>query len=1093
MWKMRNNKAFKGEFKKDNEIVREIQMVAFNWVQCRSKGGCSSNNMTMNLETLTVKEIIMIILLISLPLLYFIFRLITNSSKRPPLPPGPYPWPIVGNLFQIRNDLHVHFAEMARVHGPLMSLRLGQKTLIIGSSSAAAQHILKTHDHVLSGRDFSRALIHQDNDELTVHNTNLAFTTEVGDSFRYLRNLYTSKPFSNKALESRVRLREGKITEMVKYIGSKGDKEDIDIKDVVSVTLINIMGNTLLSMDLLDFDGNGIGAGIKESIRILATTMKPPLADLFPTVLGRWGYEEWYKKIVHMIQEEFGNIWKDVLQMKRNGINVDSSDVKDFSDVLIEKGFTNQQINAMLEELFSAGTDSITLTTEWFIAELLRNQEVMRKARDEVMKMISANVVKESDLVHLPFLEACFKETLRLHPPAPLLLAHKATETCEVLGYTIPKDSQIWVNVWAIGRDPNIWDDPLDFKPERFIGSKLNYKGKDFEFLPFGSGRRMCPGEAMASKTTLLIVASLILNFDWFLPNMNHGDIDMAEEFDIPMRKKDPLHVTFKIREQSKWQTKVVVQNNTMNLETLTTGEIIMIILLIPLPLLYFFFRLITNSSKQPPLPPGPYPWPIVGNLFQIRNDLHVHFAEMARVHGPLMSLRLGQKTLIIGSSPAAAQHILKTHDHMLSGRDLSLALIQDNDEPTVHNANLALTTEYGDGYRHLRNLYTSKLFSNKALESRVRLREGKIREIVKYIGSKGDKEDIVIKDVVFVTAINIMGNTLLSMDLLDFEGNGIGAGIKESIRRLAIAMMPPLADLFPTVLGRWGYEEWYKKVVHMIQEEFGDIWKDGLQRKRNGGNVSSDLKDFSDVLIEKGFTNQQTNAMIEELFSAGTDSITLTTEWFIAELLRNQEVMQKARDEVIKMISANVVKELDLIHLPFLEACFKETLRLHPPAPLLLPHKATQTCEILGYTIPKDSQIWVNVWAIGRDPNTWDDPLDFKPERFIGSKLNYKGKDFEYLPFGGGRRMCPADAMASKTILLIVASLILNFDWFLPNMNHGDIDMAEEFDIPMRKKEPLHASRVRPSAAVQTCIQRIFVPNFHDHKTFVYSSATTS
>lgn len=492
-----------------------------------------------------------------------------------------------------------------------------------------------------------------------------------------------------------------------------------------------------------------------------------------------------------------------------------------------------------------------------------------------------------------------------------------------------------------------------------------------------------------------------------------------------------------------------------MNLGTFTVGEIT-ILLLIPSPLLYFFFRVI-NSPKQPPLPPGPYPWPIVGNLFQIGKDAHIRLAEMAQLHGPLMSLRLGQRTLIVGSSSAAALQILKTHDHVLSARDVSRAL-QDK-EPTVYNMNLLFTSESGDGCRYLRNLYTSKLFSSKALESRAKLREEKVMEMVKYISSKGGKEDIVIKNVMSIIATNILGNTLLSIDLLDFEGNGIGAGIKDCVRRLAtLGMKPPLADLFP-ILGRWGYEDWYKQVMHIIEEEFGTIWKDILQRKRKESNISSDLKDFTDFLIEKGFTNQHINALMEELFSAGTDSISLTTEWFVAELLRNQEVMQKAKDEVMKKIDGNVVKESDLVHLPFLEACFKETLRLHPPAPLLLPHKATQTCEVMGYTIPKDSQILVNVWAISRDPKIWDDPLNFKPERFIGSKLTYKGKDFEYLPFGGGRRMCPADAMASKTILLTVASLILNFDWFLPSMNHGDIDMDEEMDIPMRKKESLHVT----------------------------------
>ncbi|KAJ9546261.1 hypothetical protein OSB04_025968 [Centaurea solstitialis] len=433
----------------------------------------------------------------------------------------------------MKTNPHIRLSEMARLHGPLMSLRLGQRTVIVGSSPAAAQELLKTHDQVLSGRNVSQFL---QNKKPTIHNMNLNFSSEPDDGYRYLRNIYTSKLFSTRAMESRAKTREDKVMEMVKYISSKNGEQVVSIRDLMFVTAVNILGNTLLSMDLVDFEGNGIGACLKGSIkRIVSLALTPQLADLYPK-LGRWDFENWYKKVMYIIEEELGGIWKDSLQRKRNGSNLSSDHLQDFTDILIQKGFTNQQINALMEELFTAGTDSMTFTIESFVAELLKNQEVMRKARNEVIETIDGNVVKETDLVHLPFLDACLKETLRLHPPAPLLLPHRAIEACEVMGYKIPKDSQIWINVWAIGRDPEIWHDPLDFKPERFIGSKLNYKGKDFEFLPFGSGRRMCPGEAMASKTILLTVASLILNFDWFLPNMN--------------APKEPLHVTFKVREQ---------------------------------------------------------------------------------------------------------------------------------------------------------------------------------------------------------------------------------------------------------------------------------------------------------------------------------------------------------------------------------------------------------------------------------------------------------------------------------------------------------------------------------------------------------------
>ncbi|KAI3750665.1 hypothetical protein L2E82_21395 [Cichorium intybus] len=490
----------------------------------------------------------MILFLIPWSLLSFVFIRIIKSSKEQSLPPGPYPWPIVGNLFQMGKNAHIRLAEMAQVHGPLMSLRLGQRVLIVGSSSSAASEILKTHDHVLSGRDVPRLL---QGKESTVHNMNLVFTSETDGGWRKIRNLYTSKIFSSKAMESRADMREKKVMEMVKYIASKG-YSNISIKDVMLVTATNIIGNTSLSVDLVDFEGNGIGAGIKDSLRRLSSLgTQQLLADLFP-IFGRWDLLGW-KKQVMQIGQELGTIWEDILQKKRSGTDI-SSDLKDFTDVLIENGCTHQQINALMEELFMAGTESMSFTTEWFVAELLRNQQVMQKVRDEVRKRIYGNVVKESDLVHLPFLEACFKETLRLHPPGPLLLPHRAMQTCEVMGYTIPKDSQLLVNVWAISRDPKIWGDPLNFKPERFMGSKLSYKGKDFEYLPFGAGRRMCPGEAMASKTILLVMASLILNFDWFLVNnnINPADLNMDEASDFPVHKMEPLHVTFKLRQQFK-------------------------------------------------------------------------------------------------------------------------------------------------------------------------------------------------------------------------------------------------------------------------------------------------------------------------------------------------------------------------------------------------------------------------------------------------------------------------------------------------------------------------------------------------------------
>nr|GEW07034.1 hypothetical protein [Tanacetum cinerariifolium] len=281
-------------------------------------------------------------------------------------------------------------------------------------------------------------------------------------------------------------------------------------------------------------------ACIMESVeKLIKLAAEPQLADMF-LILGQWDLQGWYKEIMRIVEQDLCSIWKDILEKKRHGEYI-FSDPKDFTDTLIEKGFTNQQINPLLifslipqctvsnlstslpsQEIFAAGTKTTTLTIEWFVVELLINQDTLQKVKDEITQHIHGKVVKDSDLVCLSYLKACYKETLRLHPPTPFLVSHKSLQTCEVMGYTIPKDSQIMVNVWAIIHDSNISDDPFSSKPKRFMGSNMNYTGKDFVYIPFGSGRRMCPGESMASKTILLISASLVRNFDWFLPdNMN--------------------------------------------------------------------------------------------------------------------------------------------------------------------------------------------------------------------------------------------------------------------------------------------------------------------------------------------------------------------------------------------------------------------------------------------------------------------------------------------------------------------------------------------------------------------------------------------
>ena len=197
----------------------------------------------------------------------------------------------------------------------------------------------------------------------------------------------------------------------------------------------------------------------------------------------------------------------------------------------------------MLQDLFVAGTDTTSSTLEWAMAELLHNPEKLLKAQVELLQTIGKDKqVKESDITRLPFLQAVVKETFRLHPVVPFLIPHRVEEDRDIDGLTVPKNAQVLVNAWAIGRDPNIWENPNSFVPERFLELDMDVKGQNFELIPFGAGRRICPGLPLATRMVHLMLASLIHSCDWKLEDgITPENMNMEDRFGITLQKAQPL------------------------------------------------------------------------------------------------------------------------------------------------------------------------------------------------------------------------------------------------------------------------------------------------------------------------------------------------------------------------------------------------------------------------------------------------------------------------------------------------------------------------------------------------------------------------
>ncbi|KAL5997314.1 hypothetical protein ACLOJK_008244 [Asimina triloba] len=195
-----------------------------------------------------------------------------------------------------------------------------------------------------------------------------------------------------------------------------------------------------------------------------------------------------------------------------------------------------------------------------------------------------------------------------------------------------------------------------------------------------------------------------------------------------------------------------------------------------------------------------------------------------------------------------------------------------------------------------------------------------------------------------------------------------------------------------------------------------------------------------------------------QDLFVAGTDTTSATLEWTMTELARHPRFMKKVQEEVRQVAGRQGTVEEDVLpQLHYLKAVIKETFRLHPPAPLLVPRQSAEKCILDGYEIPAKTSVLINTYAMGRDPQNWDEPLKFKPERFIGSDIDIKGPDFKLVPFGGGRRGCPGYNFAMATVEIALARILYHFDWKLPEgVKADDVDLGEIFGLATRKRTPL-------------------------------------
>ncbi|KAG6424643.1 hypothetical protein SASPL_115061 [Salvia splendens] len=464
---------------------------------------------------------------------YCILQLL--SRLRYKLPPGPWPRPIVGNLPDIKPVLVLCFTEWSEKYGPIFSVYLGSHLKVVVNTAALAKEVLKDNDLQLANRNRTRQI-----NKFSKNGMDLIWA-DYGPHYVKVRKLCTLELFSAKRLEGLRPIREDEVTAMVESIFKECAKPENEGKTVVVREYLSTMAFlhiTRLTFGKRFIDSNGVideqGQELKNILdsSLKSGTKKSVIAEFLPVWFSIFFKNENAALDAHNSRTD--SFTKKIMAEHTLARRNTGSSKNHFVDALLtlqeEYQLSEDTVIGLLWDMISAGLETVAITVEWALAELVRNPRVQHKAQEELDRVIGQNrVMTEGNIPNLSYLQCVTKECYRMHPPTPLMLPHKASADVKIGGYDVPRGSTVNVNVWAIARDPAVWKDPLQFRPERFQEEDVDVKGTDYRLLPFGSGRRICPGAQLGITLVTSLLGHMLHHFTWSLP---HGvdDIDMMEQ-----------------------------------------------------------------------------------------------------------------------------------------------------------------------------------------------------------------------------------------------------------------------------------------------------------------------------------------------------------------------------------------------------------------------------------------------------------------------------------------------------------------------------------------------------------------------------------
>ncbi|KAJ9145889.1 hypothetical protein P3X46_028217 [Hevea brasiliensis] len=487
-------------------------------------------------------------LVLALPFLLLALNFwLRRSTQHRNLPPSPPALPIIGHLPLLNLPLHRSLHTLSQKYGPIISLRFGSRRVMVVSSPSAVEECLTTNDIVFANRPPLTMA------KFVAYNCTTIGTVSYGNHWRNLRRISTLEIFSSNRLNvfTGIRRDEIKIFLNKLYSVSSHDFAKVELKPMLMELTFNIIMRMVAGKRYYGEEETGKNkAEAKEFREMIAEVFEYAgasyLGDFLPFL--QWIDYQGYLKRAMRLGKRTDRLLQDLIDEHRCDEKASS---QRRNNTMIghllslqesqPEYYTDEIIKGLVLEMLFAGTESSAVTLEWAMSNLLNHPQVLEKARNELeLNVGEETFMDESDLSKLPYLQNIISETLRLYPAGPLLTPHLSSQECSVGGYHVQPNTVLLVNAWAMHRDPELWDDAVVFKPERFECTPGN------KFLPFGLGRRSCPGTGLANRVVGFALGSMIHGFEW--KRASDEEIDMSEGVGLTMPKAKPLEAMCKAR-----------------------------------------------------------------------------------------------------------------------------------------------------------------------------------------------------------------------------------------------------------------------------------------------------------------------------------------------------------------------------------------------------------------------------------------------------------------------------------------------------------------------------------------------------------------